>query len=344
MTEGQIEFVPKRATPEEWRRYHDFRRRRHAEWRAEKPLTPDDIAQKSMLALDSRVIRNRWVAVRGDAIVSRLETSVTDPSSPEYQTNRHLLSADVFVLQQHRRQGIGRSWVPKLVETMERHQATVMTASAEDETGQAFLRRLGAEPKKTERESLLDVRDVDWEMVGRWVEAGQAASPQSRLEVYRHPLPEELLEEYCGRLSELLSQVPSEGLDRGDIFVTTRDLRETYALVDETGSSMYSCIIREPDGSITGITDVVKHPYEHGLVHQWFTGVDPSVRGRGRGKWLKATMLLHLRSVHPDTVTIQTGNAGSNAPMLTINHQLGFRLRRIETLYQVDRETLARRL
>ena len=74
MTEGQIEFVPERATPEEWRRYHGFRRRRHAEWRAEKPLTPDDIAQKSMLALDSRVIRSRWVAVRGDTIVSRLET------------------------------------------------------------------------------------------------------------------------------------------------------------------------------------------------------------------------------------------------------------------------------
>jgi mycothiol synthase len=87
---------------------------------------------------------------------------------------------------------------------------------------------------------------------------------------------------------------------------------------------------------------VVKHPYEAGLVHQWFTGVDPAVRGRG--KWLKAAMLLHLRVVHPDTVAIETGNAGSNAPMLSINHQLGFRLRRTETLYQVDRETLASRV
>lgn len=342
MTESQYELVPGRATPVEWRRYHAFRRRRHAEWRPDEPLTPDAVAQMRMLAPDSRTIKNTWLAVRDDGIVSVLETRTTHPSSPEYETNRHLFSADAYVLREHRRRRVGRSWIPRVVEMMERHGATVMTASAEDEPGHAFLRRLGAEPKMTDRESRLDVRQVEWDMVARWVREGQAASPRSQLQLYQHRLPDEALEAFCVRLTELLNTVPFEGLDHGDMVMTADHVREFYARLEETGSSAHTCVIREPDGSISGWTDVLKHPFEPGLVRQMFTGVDRSARGRGLGKWLKAAMLEHIRRLHPDTEAIVTENAGSNAPMLAINHRLGFRLRRTVTVYQIDRQTLAR--
>src|SRR5262249_56350227 len=150
-----------------------------------------------MLAPDSRTIKNTWLALRDDEIASVRETRATDPASPEYQTNRHLLSAEVYVLREHRRQGVGRRWIPRVVEMMERHQASVMTASAEDEPGHAFLRGLGAAPKMTDRESRMDMRQVEWEMVARWVREGQAASPRSRLQLYRHRLPDEALEAFC---------------------------------------------------------------------------------------------------------------------------------------------------
>ena len=342
MAEGQLEFVPACATPVEWQRYHVFRRRRHAEWRSDEPLAPDTVAQMRLVAPDSRWIKHSWLAVRDDQIVSILEIRRTHPSSPEYATNRHLLSADAYVLREHRRHRVGRGWIPKVVETMERHEAAVLTASAEDESGHGFLCRLGAEPKMTDRESRLDMRQVDWDMVARWVHGGQTASPRSRLELYEHRLPDEGLEAFCVRLSELLNTVPFEGLDHGDMVMTADHVREFYARLDETGSSVHTCVIREPDGSVSGWTDVLKHPYEPGLVHQMFTGVDHGARGRGLGKWLKAGMLEHIRRLHPDTEAIVTENAASNAPMLAINQRLGFRLRRTVTHYQIDRETLAR--
>src|SRR5215831_3939024 len=57
---------------------------------------------------------------------------------------------------------------------------------------------------------------------------------------------------------------------------------------------------------------------------RWATGCTEI----GLGKWLKAAMLDHLRRAHPDTIWISTENAGSNAPMLSINRALGYRLHR----------------
>jgi hypothetical protein len=41
---------------------------------------------------------------------------------------------------------------------------------------------------------------------------------------------------------------------------------------------------------------------------------------------------------------VSTENAGSNAPMLAINHKLGFKQYRAGTEYQVSRDGLADRL
>jgi hypothetical protein len=59
------------------------------------------------------------------------------------------------------------------------------------------------------------------------------------------------------------------------------------------------------------------------------------------GKWIKATMLEKLRREHPDAVWITTGNAESNAAMLSINHRLGFRQYRAGAQYQISRDRLA---
>ena len=79
------------------------------------------------------------------------------------------------------------------------------------------------------------------------------------------------------------------------------------------------------------------------MIEQQFTGVLPSARGRGLGKWIKAAMLTHIRDVYPDVRWVSTGNAGSNAPMLAINKKLGFKQFRVGSEYQMSRDRLAAR-
>jgi GNAT superfamily N-acetyltransferase len=277
-------------------------------------------------------------------MASLLEADALTPESPSYPSARHLLWTRAGVLEAHRRQGIGRGWLGKVLELADGHGARVIDMRTDQESGHAFLRWLGAEPKFRERESRLDFREVDWDMVSRWIEEGRARSPQTRLELHSGGLPEALFEEVSRALTELNRLVPFEEADHGAFIFTADKTREWYARLRLAHGVHHVYLAREPDGSISGMTDVVKYPHETGFVRQQFTGVRAPAQGRGIGKWLKAAMLAHVREAHPETVYITTENAGSNAPMLAINHQLGFRLHRSVVEYQLGRDALASRV
>ena len=180
-------------------------------------------------------------------------------------------------------------------------------------------------------------------MVDRWSREGRQRSPGSRLEVYPHRVPEDRLAEISESSTRLLNTMPFEELDHGDIVFTPEMYHEWSARLDESGGEHHTVLVREPDGSVSALTDVVKYPHEEGYVRQQFTGVDPAARGRGLGKWIKAAMLQHVRESHPETFYLTTENAGSNAAMLAINRSLGFRLVRETTTYQIGREELRRK-
>jgi GNAT superfamily N-acetyltransferase len=335
------EFVPAHASPEEWRRYHAFRRRSHDEWRPGEPVEPDDVAQALLCKPSIRSWDHHWGLSIAGEMVSELSAETVRPESPEYETNRHLLWASAWVLEPYRRRGIGRAWIPKVLELMDEHGCTVLSMGAEQESGHAFIRWLGAEPKLRERASRLDLRQVDWQMVERWVRDGETGSPEARLELHSRHMPDEILDEYSRASSELLNTMPFEDLDHGDIVATAEQQRDWYQRLEISGSSHDVCLVRDPDGTIAGMTDVIQHPYEPEFVRQNFTGVHPRARGRGLGKWLKAKMLLHIRSTYPGAITVTTENAGSNAAMLAINHALGFKLDREATYYQINRDRLS---
>jgi GNAT superfamily N-acetyltransferase len=340
LMEGVVEFDPRRATRDEWRRYHAYRRLEQRETRPDDPLTPDGVEEVLLRRGDSRRLFFRWMLTAGDEVVSMLHADATSPANPEYETNRHLLDASVHVLGPHRRRGIGRAWLPTVRDLMDRLGASVLTASAEEEPGHAFLRALGAEPRLTDRASRLDLRRVDWAMVDRWVADGEARSPGWRLTIIPDRVPDDLLDEYMTAANELLNTMPFEDLDHGKIVMTPDQVREGYARLDETGGLIHTAIVRDADGSIAGMTDVMRLEYEPGRVHQLFTGVHPRARGRRIGRWLKAALLRYVRERHPDTVRIDTENAGSNRWMLAINEQLGFRPVRLVTHYQLERARL----
>jgi mycothiol synthase len=339
-----IAFDPVSASPELWEVYHAFRHQRHLEESPEDPQTPDEVVERRLRRPDPYMTDKRWLVRRNGEVVAELSASAMTPRSPEYESNKHILFADAWVLAGARRQGIGRSLIPSLLEFMDGTSARVLTADTHDEAAHAFLSSLGGAARYVETRSRLDLREVDWERIARWVREGQERSPEARLELYVNRVPEDRREEFARVSTELLNTMPFEGLDHGDIVQTAETLNEWYGRLDMYGSIHHVYLCRDADGSIAGMTDTLKHPFEPEFVRQLFTGVHPRARGRGLGKWLKAAMLQHIRTVHPDTVYVTTENAGSNASMLGINRALGFRPFRQTTTYQVDRQELTRHI
>jgi GNAT superfamily N-acetyltransferase len=343
------ELVPSAVDPttagdDFWKRYHAFRRLRQKETRPDDPVRSDADAEALVKRPDPFQLVDRFEVSHDGVMLSWFTGYTVSTSSPEYTSKKHLYEADFYVVRDHRRRGIGASWLPVVLDLMDRHGRTTVGFWAEEESGHEFLKWVGAEARLSSIESRLKLSEVDWTMLERWVVEGASRSPQTRLEIFDGHLPEAMWPDYAPQLSAMLNTIPFEALDHGEIVITPERMHEWYARLDLSGEVQHTVMTREPEGVISGITDTTWAPYRPALIHQQFTGVRPDARGRGLGKWIKAAMLLHLRELYPDAEWVITDNAGSNAPMLKINRALGFKPYRQGTEYQITRDELAKRL
>ena len=92
------------------------------------------------------------------------------------------------------------------------------------------------------------------------------------------------------------------------------------------------------------MTEILYDPRDGHRILQELTGVRPEFRGRGLGKWLKGKMILHIKETYPKAQRIITGNAESNAPMLSINERMGFKKYKGAEGYKFQTEELAKKL
>lgn len=335
-----VKVDPTAADEKFWKRFHVMRRIRSAEMWPDDPIKPDEVVEVHMKHPDSFDLREYFEMSQDGVMLSWFVGETATRSNPEYATNKHLYWADAFVLPEQRRKGIAARWLRVLAQQMDEHGCTVVGMTAINDEADAFLEWLGAEVKLRELESRLDLTEVDWTLMERWAREGQERSPETRLEIYDGGVPEQALEDFAVQRSTMLNTIPVDDLDIGKIVVTPQRIREWQDKARRMGVVEHNVLTREPDGTVSGMTDVEWAPFSRSLIRQQFTGVLPSARGRGIGKWIKAAMVLHLKKLYPDAKWITTENANSNAPMLKINRAMGFKPYRRSVEYQISRDKL----
>jgi GNAT superfamily N-acetyltransferase len=89
-------------------------------------------------------------------------------------------------------------------------------------------------------------------------------------------------------------------------------------------------------GKFAGYTETVWNPSRPEILRQDMTGVFPQYRNKGLGRWLKAAMLDKVLQERPQVKYVRTHNADTNAAMLKINTELGFRQYLADTAWQVE--------
>ena len=338
------EFKPKEASKEEWARFHAYRRARLAETDRQDDYFPDEETEVMAKRDDPFGEQIRFHAKDGQEVIGSFGSYIQNPTAPGYESNKHLLGVNFAILTPYRRKGIGTQFLRKALELMEKHDKSVATFGTEEDDGHAFLKAIGAEAKSEGAENRLYLEDVDWDMVGRWVKEGKERNPETELVFFENRVPEDQLEEFCEVMTVLANTMPFDDLDHGEIVMTPELFKEWYDQMDQLKTEHHTYLTKEPDGTISGATDVGWGPQKPDRVWQNFTGVHPDHRGRGLGKWLKAAMLEFLRTRYPEVTFISTGNANSNDPMLAINRRLGFKTHKGGAQYQMSREDLAKYL
>ncbi len=342
-----IDIDPETINEDLLRGFHDYRRARWEErGDPDEPFAPDDqfVASWRLEREEADWEQYDRVVLDGDRIVAAIGGGAPKPGTDNHATNGHILWSNCAVLGAWRRRGIGRGRLAHVLERMPVTGATTPMASTHEPDGHAFLSAIAGEPKQLVRYSRTDFQSLDWEQIDRWVAEAARRAPDYTVEVYEHRLPEALWPEYCVAKQEQMRHIPRDGLDMGDWSFTPKDQAERYKELDALNADHNVVWVRDPEGRIVAITDVGWYPYKADLLQQFFTGVHPSARGRGLGKLVKARMLQLARDRYADQHLkwMRTDNATSNAAMLAINVQLGFKEYKVSGIYQADREQIAR--
>ncbi len=338
-----VPFDPRKASREEWTRFHVFRRRRHEEENPGDPLTEDSAEETWMHRGDPETEEIRFAAIQSgkpEEVIGWLHFSVPREGSPMYATLEKEARVIVQVLQPPRRRGVGRMLLAKAAELAHERGKSLLIGGTAEADGFAFIEAIGAQVAQRGQEGRLYMDKVDWGMVERWAEEGPRRSPRTTLQWLGDHVPDDIVEEYCEVLTESINEAPRDELETGDIVITPEVNRHWEDNIKESGGRALEVISREEDGAISGITAMGHWPDDKTMIHQFITGVRPPYRGRGLGKWLKAANLLRVRRDLPQMTVVLTDNATTNAAMLAINERLGFRKHREGIMAQLSLEAL----
>lgn len=256
------------------------------------------------------------------------------------ETNRNRGSFWIEVRKDARRQGLGRRLLATVLDKAKEEDRTLLDSWTNEGAGaERFLEAIGMERRYRERQSRLYLNDVDREMLASWVARAEERASEYEIVSWDGLTPDDLLADFAD-LKGVMNTAPREDFEEEDEVFTPERIAEQERAFQAQERSWWTMVARHPSGELAGYTELTFSRWRDWLSYQGDTGVRPSHRDRGLGRWLKAAMLQRLVAEKPDVRWIDTWNAGSNRPMLNINEALGFRSLLYWGAWQADRATL----
>lgn len=340
-------FYPSEANEQDWDILLNLLQVESKESNPDDPPPPEALHRKQIEAFDDNpffIPEIYLLRQANDTPVGRLIIAYPRPDTPEYENQKHMGMMMPFILPEYRRQGFGKFLLEKTVKDFDERGITLIQGDTTYDSGRAFAENFGATVAIESRVNRLYMNDVDWQLIESWVTESSQANPDVTIEIFEGLPGEADIEAFARLYTEVMNQQPFEELEGVEMGITPEKLRKIHEQAQDRGDIRVTRITRESDGTISGLTEIVYNSQRPHLARQDLTGVQSQYRGRGLGKWLKADMLLYIRETYPDVEYINTGNANSNAPMLSINERMGFKLYKHSAFYKLQIEEAMKHL
>jgi RimJ/RimL family protein N-acetyltransferase len=260
--------------------------------------------------------------------------------------NQHLGNVELRVAPPYRRQHIGQTLLGAVATRAKAGHRRVVAGFSWDlvAAGAPFAHSVGGNDKQVIRRSDLDLRAVDRDLVGRWLDVPTDVRDRYECWTVVGAYP---TDQYAAiaEAEAVMNTMPHDDLDVEDAVVDAGWVAQREKQQAESPGERWTIFARErATQRLVGYTQVFFYEDWPGHVDQGNTGVHPSHRGHGLGRWLKAAMLDRIFREKPESFRVRTHNAFSNAPMLAINNELGFVVTAKQTVWEADVEEVLRRV